>query len=120
MGNEDNDKAKIFRRPGQNRATRKVAALPDLIKRSQRPDGQKVQKVEEESQDSDDEKDAAKDDEASKKADEKTDEPGDEKKKAKGTDKDSDAQLLKDEINVDDGGLFDGLFDDDDLFGDSD
>jgi hypothetical protein len=120
MGNEDNDKAKIFRRPGQNRATRKVAALPDLIKRSQRPDGQKVQKVEGEPQDSDDEKDAAaKDDDASKKADEKADEPGDGKKKARGTDKDSEA-LIEEELDVDDGGLFDGLFDDDDLFGDSD
>lgn len=40
--------AKIFRKPIHDKATRKVSALPNLIKKSERPDGAKAAKVEDE------------------------------------------------------------------------
>lgn len=50
MSNNKDDKqptAKIFRKPIHDKATRKVSALPNLIKKSERPDGAKAAKVEE-------------------------------------------------------------------------
>ena len=37
--------AKIFRKPIHDQATRKVSALPNLLRRSERPDGEKATKV---------------------------------------------------------------------------
>lgn len=39
-------RAKILKKPIHDRATRKVSALPELIKQSERPDGEKVETLE--------------------------------------------------------------------------
>lgn len=41
--------SKIFKKPIHDKATRKVSALPELIKQSERPDGEKADTVENES-----------------------------------------------------------------------
>lgn len=42
---DDKPAAKIFRKPIHDKATRKVQALPQLLEKSQRPDGEKADKV---------------------------------------------------------------------------
>ena len=53
MNNDKKDgkqpSAKIFKKPIHDRATRKVSALPNLIRMSERPDGARAAIVEDES-----------------------------------------------------------------------
>ena len=83
---DDKPEAKIFRKPIHDKATRKVGALPSLLKESERPDGARAEQV------------------PAKGADPRSAERQPEPKTAE----------LADPESVDDGGLFDDLFAEDD------
>ena len=89
---EDKKAAQIFRKPIHEKATRKVSALPRLLKQSQRPDGEKATRVEEE--------------ESSPQTDDKKGPTSEE------SPSDEEANFDID-VEIDDGGLFDDLFDED-------